>query len=188
MHPPILITPSTELPVSLEEAKAHLRVEHDEEDSLIEGLIRAATDHLSGWSGRTGRALLPQTWEQDFDRFHQLRLRIGPVREVQSVTYYDSEGDQQTLDASVYALRQDAQGAYLDLAAGQSWPATDGRVSGIRITYEAGYDETPAAIRQAMLLLIGHWYEHRQAVASGVTVAELPLAVDALLTPYRRAV
>jgi uncharacterized phiE125 gp8 family phage protein len=66
---PVLVTPPVAAPVSLAEAKAHLRVDFDDEDALISGLIDAATQHLDGWSGVLGRALMPQTWEMSLDRF-----------------------------------------------------------------------------------------------------------------------
>lgn len=186
MLAPVLVTPPTDLPITLEEAKLHLRVSHDEEDGLIENLIRAATQHVDGWTGILGRAVTPQTWRQDFDGWRCLRLLLNPVREIESVTYHDSDGDQQTLDPSAYALRADGGGAYVDLAPGQSWPAVASRVDAISVTYEAGYDEAPEPIRQAMLLLMGHWYDNRQGVVTGTIATEVPLAVDALLSPYRR--
>jgi uncharacterized phiE125 gp8 family phage protein len=60
----------------------------------------------------------------------------------------------------------------------------------VTVTYVAGYgpagDDVPAAIRHAMLLLIGHWYEHRESVVVGGNPVQVPLAVQALLRPYRR--
>lgn len=188
MLAPVLVTPPTDLPITLEEAKLHLRVSHDEEDGLIENLIRAATQHVDGWTGVLGRAVMPQTWRQDFDGWSCLRLLLNPVREIESVTYRDSDGNQQTLDPAVYTLRVDDGGAYVDLAPGQSWPAVASSVDAVSVTYEAGYDEAPAPIRQAMLLLIGHWYDNRQATIVGTNATEVPLAVGALLSPYRRVV
>lgn len=186
MLAPVLVTPPADLPITLEEAKLHLRVSHDEEDGLIEGLIRAATQHVDGWTGILGRAVMPQTWRQDFDSWRCLRLLLNPVREIESITYRDSGGDQQTLDPAAYVLRADGGGAYVDLAPGQSWPAVASRVDAISVTYEAGYDEAPEPIRQAMLLLIEHWYDNRQAVIVGTNAVEVPLAFGDLLAPYRR--
>jgi len=86
MYAPIRTTPPATLPVSLTEAKLHLRVDHDDEDLLIEGLIGAATDHLDGWTGILGRCLEEQEWRQDFDGFENFRLPLYPVRTPAKIT------------------------------------------------------------------------------------------------------
>src|SRR5690606_14090696 len=77
MHRPILVVAPKMTPVSLDEAKAQLAVEHGDDDALILGYIAAAVDHLDGWSGILGRALVEQEWRQDFDGFSStLRLPL----------------------------------------------------------------------------------------------------------------
>ncbi|RAP39570.1 hypothetical protein BYZ73_19900 [Rhodovulum viride] len=61
---PVLVTPPVRPVVSLEDAKTHLQIDHDEQDAMIEGLVLAATAHLDGWRGVLGRAILPQTWQE----------------------------------------------------------------------------------------------------------------------------
>ncbi len=90
MHRPVLITPPAIQPVSLAEAKLHLRVDHNDEDTLIESLTRAATEHSDGWNGILGRCLVEQVWRQDHDRFaRQMIIPLGPVIAVQSITWRD---------------------------------------------------------------------------------------------------
>lgn len=208
MQRPVLVIPPAILPVTLAEAKAHLRVDHSDEDALIEGLIAAATDHLDGWDGVLGRALVEQTWRQDFDAFGPfLLLPLAPVISITSVGYTDAEGSPATVDSGSYALKTDE--------GGRPYIAFDGvSVSGpVSVTYVAGYATipevpavepgpgnppdppgspaipaqatVPAAIKAAILLLVGHWYEHREAVNPG-PMATVPMAVDALIAPYRR--
>src|SRR5690606_10673336 len=69
MHRPVRVTPPAIQPVTLAEAKLHLRVDHDDEDALISNLIQAATGHLDGWTGILGHCLVEQVWRQDHDRF-----------------------------------------------------------------------------------------------------------------------
>jgi len=189
MFLPVRTVAPTAAPVSLVEAKAHLRVDHSDDDSLIEGLIEAATAYLDGWTGILGRALVTQTWRQDLAAFGDpIRLPLSPVASVSSVTYYDQAGAEQTLSASAYVLLADSAGAYIDLASGQSWPAVANKADPVRVTFVTGYgaaSDVPRPIRQAILLHLGLLYEHREAASGSGPAAELPLAHGALVAPYR---
>jgi len=190
MLAPVRITPPSMLPVSLAEAKAHLRVDHDDDDVVIEAYIAAAVDHLDGWTGILGRCLVEQTWRQDYAAVCRvLQLPLGPVTEVVSVSFEDTAGATVTVDPADYDLIVDAGGrACVEFATGvlMSGP--------VRITYKAGYPNTtddalastvPPAIKVAIMLMVGNWYEHREAV-SDKGFAELPFGASVLLAPYRR--
>lgn len=182
------VAPTVSL-LTIADAKTHLRVDHADEDALISGLIDAATAHLDGYAGMLGRALLTQTWTVDFPTFmNRLDIPLGPVQSA-TVQYYDSLNAQQTLSTSVYAVLSDGLGPYVALKYNQQWPQTYTRDDAVKITFVAGYGATaasvPAAIRAAMLLLIGHWYANRETVGS-TPGSELPFSAAALLAPYRR--
>lgn len=186
MLAPVRTVAPASTPVSLAEAKAHLRVDHSDDDTLITGLIAAATDHLDGYTGILGRAIITQTWRQDFDCFPaKLCLPLHPVASISSVTYYDGDNAQQTLSTDVYELLKDGAGAYVARKADQTWPGTRNRAAAVSVTFVAGEAAAPAAIKAAILLTVGHLYENREAAAEG-SFAALPLAVDALIAPYRR--
>lgn len=180
MLAPVLITPPEDVPVSLDVAKMHLRVDHDDDDVLISSLIKAAVDHLDGWTGVLGRCLLEQTWRQNFDTLARcMPLPLGPVIEIVSVDYFDANGSEQTMDPDDYLLRTDAGGrSVLEL---KSWPSS----RSASVTYKAGFSVVPVAITTAILMLVAHWYANREAAAAG-DLATVPMAVDALLAPYRR--
>lgn len=188
MLAPILVTAPDSKPVMLDEVKKHLRVDFDDDDALINALIAAATDHLDGYTGLLGRALVTQTWRQDFRCFgDRLALPLWPVAEIESVVYYDSANVEQTLSVDVYELLADARGACVALKPDQSWPSVYSRADAVRVTYIAGVaaEAVPPAIRAAIMLHVGHLYENREAVAkAGVSL--LPLGVAALIAPYRR--
>lgn len=175
--------------LTIEDVKAHLRVDHAGEDALIYGLIDAAAAHLDGYSGIMGRALITQTWAVDFPTFtNRINVPLGPIQSA-TIQYYDSLNTQQTLATSVYAVLSDGLGPYVALKYNQQWPQTYTRDDAVRITWVAGYGTAaavPAAIRAAALLLIGHWYANREAVNVGNITSELPIAVAALLAPFRR--
>lgn len=191
---PVLVTPPTNKPLELAEVKTHLRAQtNEDEDELIKALIDAAISHLDGWSGILGRALITQTWRQSFRDFcwwsDYLRLPLAPVQSV-TVKYYDSANVQQTWSASNYSLVTDNLGPLLQFATGVSPPSVYDRIDGVQVDYVVGYGDTsdtvPRAIRQAMLLMIGSWFQNRENEVQAAAVAPLPLAADALLTPFRR--
>jgi uncharacterized phiE125 gp8 family phage protein len=99
LKPVQVVAPLVE-PISLEQARAHLRIDRYDEDALIASLIAAATAHLDGWSGILGRALINQTWSQKFPRFPSravLGLALAPVQSIVSITYFDADNVEQTL-------------------------------------------------------------------------------------------
>ncbi|QPC43493.1 phage head-tail connector protein [Kaustia mangrovi] len=191
MLAPVRTIAPAELPVSLEEAKAHLRVDHADDDTLITGLIQTATDYVDGWSGILGKCLVSQTWRLDLCGFPPwvIYLPLAPVSEIVDVTYCDEDGNQQTLSPTVYRGPViDAYGPYLYRVESESWPSTDTRPDAVSVTFTAGYgapSDVPQSIRHALLLLVGHWYENREATSPDVP-GTVPFAVDALLAPHRR--
>lgn len=191
MLAPVRVTaPAIDI-IAIDDVMAHCRVDSADEVILLQSLTDAATSHVDGYSGILGRALIQQEWQQDFSGFGDvMRLPLGPLIAVSSVTYYDTSNVLRTLSAAVYAAYSDGRGPYIALAPDQVWPATYSRPDAVRATWTAGYgttaDTVPAAIRAAVKLMIGHWYENREAAVIGAPVASLPMAVDALLSPFRR--
>jgi uncharacterized phiE125 gp8 family phage protein len=179
--------------VSLAEAKAHLRVDHSNDDGLIESLIKAATQHLDGPQGSLGRALITQTLELRLDCFlfsGPITLPYPPLGSVTSVKYVDQNGTEQTVSTDVYRVIGGGAGlSRVDLKYDQSWPSPRSQREAVLIRYTAGYGTTstdvPEAIRAAIKLHVGVLYENREAVAVGNTVAELPMAYEALLSTFR---
>lgn len=187
MLAPVRTLAPANMPVSLAEAKAHLRVDHDDQDDLISAQIRAATAWLDGWSGILGRALITQTWRQDFAGFaDRLTLPVSPVIAIVSVSYCDVGNVVQTLDAGVYDLFTDTRGAYLTLRPGQSWPATFRRADAVSITFTAGYGaaaDVPEPIRQAILLILQRLFDGADTEID----AAIDRTVHALIAPYRKS-
>lgn len=178
MTDPIRTTPPATTPVTLFEAKAHLRVNHTDEDVLIESLIAAATEYLDGPTGILGRALVAQVWREDWGGFQaSFPLRVGPVQNVVSVSYTDDAGSAQTVSGARVVV---SGGCYsVHPATGTAWPSG----SDVSIEYTAGYADVPAPLKAAILLHVGALYEHRESVSE---TALMPFAYEALITPYRR--
>lgn len=177
----LVVTPPAPL-VTLDEAREHLRVTTFNEDSLIEGYLRAASAHIDGPFGILKRAVGLQTLEVRSHVFSAIdRLPSGPVVSIDHVKYVDTTGAEQTFGDTYYSLDDDR----LVLAHGYRWPALRGDPGGVRIQYQAGFEEVPHPIKQAALLLIGQWFRNRMAVNVGNIVNELPNGVKALLAPYK---
>jgi uncharacterized phiE125 gp8 family phage protein len=187
---PEITAAATSQPVSLDEAKAHLRVDSADEDALIEALVEAAQAHVEQY---TGLYLAEQTvklraWGFDLGAS---RLPAGPVSEVTSITYTDIDGTVQTLSPDLYVAILYGLSPMISPAWGQCWPAHRCFPGSVVVTVTAGFadDECPAPIRQAILMIVGDLYANREAVvidASRVTMIENPTA-DRLLANYRRA-
>jgi uncharacterized phiE125 gp8 family phage protein len=192
----VLITAPTVEPVSLAEAKAHLRVDIDDDDTLIGGLITTARTHLEGIA-RPKLAMISQTWEYIADTWPEgntFELRPYPLQSITSIKYVDEDGVETTYSSVNYLVDTYSQPGRVRLKSDASWPsATLREMNGLAIRFVAGYgaagSAVPVQLRQAILLLVGHWYENREPVlTTGMMAAPLPLTVDALFRNWRREV
>lgn len=181
------VAPAAE-PLTLAEAKAHLRVDSTSEDALITTLITVARQSAETF---TRRALITQTWALKFDAFpDEITVPLPPLQSVTSIGYVDSDGAAQTLATSGYQVNTDTQPGRIKPAYGARWPATRADTYGaVTVTFVAGYgaagSAVPEPIRQAMLMQIGHMFERRETSIAGTIIAQVPMATEWLLWPYR---
>lgn len=171
-----VITEPTSEPVTLEEAKAHLRVDTTDHDSEIEALIASARQYIEL---TCNRALMPQEWEITLPEFDgEVRLP-GNVRSITSVKYYDSDNTEQTLTDYFEVLAEPAK-----IAPDTVWPYTYSRPDAVAITAQVGYedaDSVPGPLKSAIKLHMELVFDR----PSGETAKALERARDALLFPYR---
>lgn len=181
-----LVTPPTADPLTLAEGKAQCRVLHDDEDTLITRLISAATRYVER---SLSISLMERTYRLDLDTFSDaIELCRGPVTSVTSVQYVDADGVTQTIDAENYSVDLSGRTQWVVRNSDYSWPATLDAVNVVSVTYVAGFEELPSEyedLKHAIALLVGHWYSNREAVAVGQQAGDVPLAVDALMQPFR---
>lgn len=183
-------TEPNELPVDLAAAKLHCRVDSDVEDDVINGLIAAATEYLDGPAGVLGRALVSQEWLLELAAWpNGLTLPIEPVQSV-SITYIDTDGVEQSLDAATFELVQPgaSQPTHLVLTERAALPQLGSGLYPVKISITAGFGgaaAVPQGIQTAIYMLVAHWYEHRQPVVVGEAVSDVPMAVSALLARWR---
>lgn len=173
--------------VAWELAKKHLRIDDDEDQAYVESLIAAATAWVDGPDSWVGRAFGPQLLEWRLDVWPSadaFRMPFTPELEVASVKYVDLGGIEQTW-------------AFPTPLYFENLPDIRGRAGDIRIRYWAGYGkrdpqdatkwiaEVPKPVRQAVLLIVGHWYANREEVVTGTITAQVPMAAEALLSTFR---
>jgi uncharacterized phiE125 gp8 family phage protein len=184
----ILLTPPAVEPVALADAKAYLRVEHSDDDAVISALIAGARSHVEA---QTRRALITQSWRLVRDTWPgdgRIAVVPSPLRQITAARVYRLDGSTQTLDLQAFVSDLSATPSIISFL---SWslPVPGRPVAGIEIDVEVGYGNAPSnapePLWQAIKLLVSHWYENRGVIAVGQTVAVLPLAVAALIAPYR---
>lgn len=183
-----LISGPASEPISLSDAKLHLRVDAGDEDALISRLITAARQYVEA---STGACLGSQTWELYLDRFErEIVLPRYPVQNIVEIGYTPAGGSEVPVSSGDYIVDKAGPPWRIVPAFGKTWPAsTLDPISGVRVRFTAGFTAVPEWAKEAMLLLIGHWYEHREAAVvaelAGASSAPVALAVEALLAPHR---
>jgi uncharacterized phiE125 gp8 family phage protein len=185
--PSILLTAPAVEPVSLDEARAFLRVEHNDDDEVIAALIAGSRIHVEA---QTRRALITQGWRITADSWPQdgrLTIVPAPLQALTAARVYDVDGNAQALDLQAFVPDL---GASALVFAPWALPAPGRLAAGIELDVTIGYGDAaidvPEALRQAIRLLTAHWYDNRGLVAAGSTqAAVLPQTVAALIAPYR---
>lgn len=183
-----LQTPPTSEPITLAEAKAHLRVEHTLEDLLIESLITAARNFVENF---TRRALIEQTWKLTLDQFPCWEIYIPkpPLISITKFDYLNSAGISASLTETIdFLVDKESEPARITPFYLGTWPIAYQQINAVSITFKCGYgaaaSSVPIAIKQSMLLLVGHWYNNREQTAP-INLSQIPLGAEYLLWPYR---
>lgn len=175
-------------PLTTAEAKNHLRVDVDAEDNLIDSLVVAARNVVEQ---HTGRQLITATWKLYLDDFptKQIVLPRPPLQSVTSIEYVDTDGNTATWSNDEYRVDSDMESARITEEYGESWPVARDVTQAVTITYNAGYGDAssdmPEAFRQAIRLLVGHFYENREQVTVEGVPRTIPEGARRLLSPYR---
>jgi uncharacterized phiE125 gp8 family phage protein len=185
-----LISPPMVEPVTLVEAKAHLRLDSDADDAYVSALISTARERVELF---LRRALITQTFDYTLDRFPANRRWIDlprpPLQSVESVKYIDTAGNQQTLPPETYVVDASSnEMGRVALAWNQFWPITRWSINSVVIRFVAGYGDiaadVPQAIKHGILIEISNLYENREDIVIGQTFGIAPLS-ERLLWPYR---
>ena len=167
--------------ISVSDLKEHLRVTHSDEDTLIGAYRDAAITFIEAYCNTR---LIGGTVKFRASGFSaQIELPIGPVTRVTSIQYRTAKaGTLLTLDAREYSVERHRQPAVVRFV---SVPSTaPEEVAPVEITADVGHATTPKSLVHAVRLLVGHFYEHRQA-AEAASIREVPMGLYSLINPYR---
>lgn len=182
------VTPPAVEPVSPAEAKRHLRVEGADEDAMLGTLITAARRQAESYMGR---ALITQVWEMDLDRFPygEIGLPRPPLQSLERLAYVAANGVVQTIEAAKYRVDAKREPGRVTPVHGATWPATRAVTNAVTVRFTAGYggaaSDVPEDIRQAILLIVGRLYAHREDVLTGPIATRMPHGAESLMGPYR---
>lgn len=181
-----LLAGPAEEPVSLVEAKAYLKIDNTAEDGLITTLIGAARLHVEGV---TGKALLAQSWRVVLDDWPDngvVKLPVSPLISVTGITAVDDHGGSHDIALAQFLSEPDR---LIVPRVVVGMPMLQER-QGLEIDYVAGFgtepEDVPADLRQALLGLVAHWYEHRDAVIVAGSGAVVPSGFDRAVAGYKR--
>lgn len=188
-----LITAPAAEPISLEEAKLHLREDGSDQDDLIEMLITAVRQQIDGKDGFLNRALITQTWDLYLDQFPcgsgEIKIPLAPLQSVTYVKYYDTDGVEQTVSSSDYTVDIVSNSGWVVPNSSTPWPTPQTGINKVRVRFIAGYgssgDDVPATIRAWMLLNIGALYQQRESIVIGQTISALPDHILNMLSTFR---
>jgi uncharacterized phiE125 gp8 family phage protein len=181
------VTPPATEALTLAEAKSHLRITGDDEDTLILGLISAARE----WFERqTYRQLVTATWDLVLDALPSgsgaIRIPRAPLQSVASVKYYDEAGVLQTVPATDYVVTISEEPGLIRCGQSLVWPTAATRPDAVTVRFTAGYGAAaavPQLVRSALKLMIGSLFEHREEMVDRQITA-LPLGAQRIIAFY----
>ncbi len=176
-------------PVTVAEAKAHLRLDSAAEDVLLASLLLTSRLHVEA---ALGLALINQTWMLVLDRWPAdscVEIPIAPLQGITAVRVRDAAGAATVIAPTSYLV--DIASKPPRLVWNNAAPPSPGRVANaIEIDISAGFGATaasvPAPLKHAIAMLTAHWYEHRDPIEIGSSTARIPDAISDLIQPFRK--
>ncbi len=178
-----VVTPPASYPITVEEAAYHMRIiaPDADETTYIQGLIATATSLAENYM--RGIACVSQTLDLFLDVFPDIiRLPKNPVQSITFVKYFDSNGDEQTLDETLYSIDTESWPARIVPAYEQTWPETRAVLNAITVRFIAGFDTIPDNIKAAIKIIVAELYENREQTSQSIyKLHDVSLNAQALL-------
>lgn len=186
----VLNTAPAARPVTTSDVKAHLRIDHSDQDTYLDELVDAATNYVES---HQNRSLITTTWDLYLDCWpagREILLPRAPLQSVTSIVHVDDDGAETTLSASSYFVDTFSTPGRVVLVDGAQWPTGDLRaVGGVRVSFVAGHGDAstdvPARQRHLVKLLVAHWYDNVEPEVVGSISSSLPMALESLLAHDR---
>ena len=185
--------PSTTQVITTDEAKEHLRVLFADDDEYISNLCFAAQQNVEKYCNiillSTEIVQRGDTWGDIGELYHSPVENSGAAT-VQNIKYYDSDDVLQTWAATNYDYDNFSCPTRIGLASGSGveLPTLANRLNAVEVSYRVGYAaaaDVPLALKQAILILVGQWYENRQEAVVGRSVGLIPMTARYLMDKYR---
>lgn len=175
-------------PVSLDEAKAHLKIDHADEDVMLASLMLTARLNIEQ---ALSLALITQAWTYHLDQWPKVRvvaLPLSPLQAVAAVRVKKADGVSELIPPTSYMVDLVSKPPRLIWNKGER--RDPGVIAGgIEIDLTVGFGASgasvPAPLKHAILMLTAHWYEHRTPGANGANDVRIPAAVSDLIQPFR---
>lgn len=186
-----LVTAPADYPVSLTNVKSHLNVDHTNDDVYLETLMMSATGNAENI---LNRRLITQTWKAFLDEWPSedyITLPFGKLQTVTSVKYKTQVAIETTVSSSDYIVDIDSDPGRVMLGSNKTWPSDDLYPSNpIYVQFTCGYgteadSSVPGPILNAILIMIGDAYAHRESIFVGRYVTRASEHIMNLLWPYR---
>lgn len=172
-------------PVTLAEAKAQCRIDVATEDALITSYISAARRLCERIDWRAYLTQTLEVWLDDWPSGDVLTIPRPPLQSVTSVKYYDEDNVEATFPSASYYVDTVSEPGRVVLNSDYDWPSVTLRpVNAVVVRFVAGWTSAanvPETIKQAVLLVVGHWYEDREAVLVGMVSKSIEFGVKNLL-------
>ena len=177
-------------PIKLQLVQDHLRIDSDSDQEILSEYIKAARQKFED---DTDYILTNQTYTIYLDSFpigQEILLPIYPIQSIQSVKYYDTDGVLQTLSVSNYWTDLNDKHPRITATEDEYFPDTQlARVNSVEIALTAGHADPPTTvpsdIKQALYMLVGHYYENRQDAQVGIRVNAIPMGYRSIAERYK---
>lgn len=181
-----LVSDALDFPVTAIESALDLRISDTSEHPYLDSLIKGAAAYAGGRDGIVGKSITTQVWSLKLNNFYNvINLPMSPVKSVNSISYFDETNNTQVFDPTKYLLYADEDNACIQIKQGEVFPNVAVRQDAVEIQFTTGYTIVPENINRAIRMLVAHWYEIRYEMVLGLSVSQVPHAVDELLAISR---
>ncbi len=132
------VTAPTAEPLHLEHVKHALRIDTNDDDAFLPGLIAAA--RVTAEASR-GESFVVGTWDFKMDDFPDDEIIIPrvPLISITSITYVDTSGETQTVATTVYTAQTGTKPGSVRLKYQQAWPVVRSQPNAVTVRFVAGY-------------------------------------------------
>jgi uncharacterized phiE125 gp8 family phage protein len=189
----VRITQPEAEPVTIDEVLVQAKIDHNDEDDLVAGLISRTREFVEDYCGI---AIMASDWRLTLNGFYEkgggiIELPRPPLVDVIQVSYVDTAGVQQDVaivDNSFARIADAGLLSCISPAINSTWPATANVPGSVQVDYTAGYadpEDVPGVLKHAIILLCAQYHKNREAILIGGSAMTMPFGVDALLRAHK---